>query len=85
MPYFWEYCRWEVEAFRRWRNETSRRLSKASSLLLGVFMFMFGFLKFFQPFRGCFVIQIQRRHLPQGTILAGKPGEMVTGCLFLLP
>lgn len=48
-------------------------------------MFMFGFLKFFQPFRGWFEIQIQQSHLPHEAILAGKLGEMVTGCLFLLP
>ena len=62
-----------------------RRLSKALSLFLGVLMFMFGFLKFFQPFRGWFEIQIQQSHLPHEAILAGKLGEMVTGCLFLLP
>jgi len=63
----------------------SRRLSKALSLLLGIWMFMFGFLKFFQPFSGWFGIQIQQSHLPHEAILAGKIGEMVTGCLFLLP
>jgi uncharacterized membrane protein YfcA len=48
-------------------------------------MFLFGLLKFFQPFRGWFAIQIQQSHLPHEAILAGKLGEMVTGCLFLLP
>ena len=62
----------------------SRRL-KVLSLLLGVWMFMLGFLKFFRPFRGWFDIQIQQSHLPHEAILAGKLGEMVTGCLFLLP
>jgi len=62
-----------------------RRLGKALSLFLGVLMFMFGFLKFFHPFRGWFEIQIQQSHLPHEAILAGKLGEMVTGCLFLLP
>jgi len=62
-----------------------RRLSKALSLFLGVLMFIFGFLKFFQPFHGWFEIQIQQSHLPHAAILAGKLGEMVTGCLFLLP
>jgi len=60
-------------------------LSKVLSLILGVLMFSFGFLKFFQPFRGWFEIQIQQSHLPHAAILAGKLGEMVTGCLFLLP
>jgi len=63
----------------------SRRLSKVLSLFLGVLMFLFGFLKFFQPFRGWFDIQIQHSHLPHEAILAGKLGEMVTGSLFLLP
>ena len=60
------------------------RLIKAVSLFLGVLMFMFGFLKFFQPFHGWFDIQIQQSHLPHEAILAGKLAEMVTGCLFLL-
>ena len=46
---------------------------------------MFGFLKFFQPFRGWFEIQIQQSHLPHEAILAGKVTEMITGVLFLLP
>ena len=46
---------------------------------------MFGFLKFFQPFRGWFEIQIQQSHLPHESILAGKVAEMITGFLFLLP
>ena len=48
-------------------------------------MFLFGFLKFFQPFRGWFEIQIQQSHLPHEAILAGKLTEMLTGVLFLLP
>jgi hypothetical protein len=58
---------------------------KVLSLLLGVQMFMFGILKFFQPFHGWFDIQIQQSHLPHAAILAGKLTEMVTGILFLLP
>ena len=63
----------------------SSRLSKILSLLLGVQMFMFGLLKFFQPFHGWFDTQIQQSHLPHEAILAGKLTEMVTGVLFLLP
>jgi hypothetical protein len=55
------------------------------TLLLGVWMFMFGFLKFFQPIRGWFDVQIQQSHLPHEAILVGKVSEMVTGSLFLLP
>jgi hypothetical protein len=63
----------------------TRRLIMPLSLFLGVLMFMFGFLKFFQPFRGWFDIQIQQSHLPHVAILVGKLTEMVTGGLFLLP
>ena len=63
----------------------SSRLSKVLSLLLGVQMFMFGFLKFFQPIRGWFDIQIQQSHLPHEAIIGGKVTEMITGALFLLP
>jgi hypothetical protein len=63
----------------------SSRLSKVLSLFLGVLMFMFGFLKFFQPFHGWFDIQIQQSHLPREAILVGKLAEMLTGVLFLLP
>ena len=48
-------------------------------------MFMFGFLKFFQPIRGWFDVQIQQSHLPHEAILAGKLTEMLTGVIFLLP
>jgi hypothetical protein len=63
----------------------SSRLSKVLSLLLGIQMFMFGFLKFFQPIRGWFDVQIQQSHLPHEAIIAGKLTEMLTGILFLLP
>jgi hypothetical protein len=48
-------------------------------------MFIFGFLKFFQPIHGWFEVQIQQSHLPHEAILAGKVTEMLTGILFLLP
>jgi len=48
-------------------------------------MFTFGFLKFFQPIRGWFDIQVQQSHLPHEAILAGKLTEMLTGIFFLLP
>jgi hypothetical protein len=70
---------------QKWRKKMSRRLVKPLSLFLGALMLLFGFLKFFPPFRGWFDIQIQQSHLPHEAIVAGKVGEMVTGCLFLLP
>ena len=61
------------------------RQLKVLTLLLGILMFMFGFLKFFHPFDGWFNIQVQQSHLPHAAVLAGKFGEMLTGGLFLLP
>jgi hypothetical protein len=61
------------------------RLIKPLSLVLGVVMFLFGFLKFFHPIDGWFDVQIQQSHLPHAAILAGKLGELTTGILFLLP
>jgi hypothetical protein len=58
---------------------------KVLTLLLGVWMFLFGFLKFFQPIRGWFDVQFQQSHLSQRLILPGKVSEMVVGILFLLP
>ena len=58
---------------------------KVLTLLLGAWMFTFGFLKFFQPIRGWFDVQIQQSHLPHQLILPGKVSEMVVGVLFLLP
>lgn len=63
----------------------STRINKVLALVLGIQMFMFGFLKFFQPFHGWFETQIQQSHLPHQAILAGKLTEMLTGILFLLP
>lgn len=63
----------------------TRRLIKPLSLLLGVWMFLFGLLKFFQPIRGWFDIQIQQSHLPHEAIFVGKVTEIITGTLFLLP
>jgi hypothetical protein len=63
----------------------SYRSIRYLSLLLGFWMFLFGFLKFFAPFNGWFDTQIQQSHLPHAAILAGKVSEMITGVLFLLP
>lgn len=49
--------------------------TKTLSIFLGVLIFMFGFLKFFQPFYGWFEIQIQKSGLPYEAILLGKLGE----------
>lgn len=56
------------------------------SLVLGLLMLTFGFLKVVNPtIDGWFHVQIQQSHLPHSAILMGKIAEIVTGILFLLP
>ena len=55
------------------------RLVKYNSILLGTAIFMFGLLKFFDPFRTWFHIQIAESGLPPFCIPLGMGGEMFTG------
>src|SRR6185369_12251206 len=56
------------------------------SVVLGLLMLTFGFLKFVSPtIDGWFHVQIQESHLPHSAILMGKIAEIMTGILFLLP
>ena len=56
------------------------------SLVLGLLMLTFGFLKFVSPtIDGWFHVQIQQSHLPHSAILMGKVAEIMTGILFVLP
>ena len=57
---------------------------KYNSTFLGVFMFLFGFLKFFEPFRTMFDVQITKSRLPRFSIPTGKAGEMSIGLGLLL-
>lgn len=54
-----------------------------NSLFLGLFMFAFGFLKLFEPFRTWFDVQITNSGLPRLSIPLGKVGEMAIGLGFL--
>ncbi|BBZ28900.1 hypothetical protein MMAD_31950 [Mycolicibacterium madagascariense] len=56
-----------------------------NSMFLGVFMFVFGVLKYFPPFRTMFDVQITESHLPRLSIPLGKVGEMAIGGGLLLP
>src|SRR5262245_62194757 len=63
-----------------------RSVKARLSLVLGLLMFTFGFLKFVSPtIDGWFHVQIQQSHLPHSTILVGKITEIMTAILFLLP
>ena len=68
------------------RSRLFRSAKTRLSLVLGLLMFTFGFLKFVNPtIDGWFHVQIQQSHLPHSAILMGKTAEIMTGILFLLP
>lgn len=52
---------------------------KYNSMFLGTAMFSFGFLKFFEPFRTWFAIQITKSGLPRFSIPMAIAGEMSIG------
>jgi hypothetical protein len=64
---------------------TSLKRLKRLSIALGVFMFLFGFLKLFPPFSGWFHTQIVNSGLPLISIPFGKFTEMLVGLMFLIP
>lgn len=59
------------------------KYSKAISLFLGLSMFRFGFLKFFDPFKGWYSVQISESGLGFGSYVMGILGELVVGRIFL--
>lgn len=61
------------------------KVLRYNSIFLGVFMFLFGFLKYFEPFRTMFDTQITQSGLPRLSIPMGKIGEMAIGLGLLLP
>lgn len=61
------------------------RVLAYNSMFLGVFMFLFGLLKFFEPFRTMFDVQIAKSGLPPVSIPFGKAVEMAIGLGLLLP
>ena len=68
------------------RSQFFRSAKRRLSLVLGLLMLTFGFLKFVNPvIDGWFHVQIQHSHLPHLAILMGKITEIMTGILFLLP
>ncbi len=68
------------------RSRLFRSAKTRLSLVLGLLMLTFGFLKFVNPtIDGWFHVQIQQSQLPHSAILTGKIGEIMTGTLFLLP
>lgn len=66
------------------KQTEDNKVLKYNSMFLGVFMFLFGFLKFFEPFHTMFDVQITNSGLPKFSIPLGKAGEMAIGLGLLL-
>jgi len=60
------------------------KILRYNSVFLGTVIFMFGFLKFFDPFRTWFHIQIANGGLPPFCIPLGMAAEMSIGLSLLL-
>ena len=60
------------------------RILKYNSIFLGTVIFMFGFVKFFEPFNTWFHIQIANSGLPPFSIPLGMASEMSIGLCLLL-
>ncbi|MFI5347044.1 MAG: hypothetical protein ACHQ51_11785 [Elusimicrobiota bacterium] len=58
---------------------------KGLSIVLGIWMFLFGFLKLFHPFSGWFHTQIQNSGLPLISIPFGIATEILVGLMYLIP
>lgn len=61
------------------------KISKIISGFLGISMFMFGILKFVNPFKGWYITQVETSELPFQTLSywLGQFGEIIIGLLFL--
>jgi len=55
------------------------------NVFLGATILLFGFLKFFSPFRDWYKAQLETSGLPQFLYPVGIGDEIVTGVAFLLP
>jgi hypothetical protein len=58
---------------------------KIVSIILGTWMFLFGFLKLFPPISGMFRTQITNSGLPSISIPMGISTEILVGLMFLIP
>jgi hypothetical protein len=74
----------ETEKERAMRNPSENKIVKYNSWFLGTVIFLFGFLKFFDPFRTWFHIQIAKSGLPPLAVPLGMAGEMSIGLSLLL-
>jgi hypothetical protein len=66
------------------RNTSENKVLKYNSRFLGTVIFMFGFLKFFEPFHTWFHIQIAKSGLPPLGFPLGIAGEISIGLSLFL-
>jgi hypothetical protein len=66
------------------RSTSQNKVLKYNSRFLGTMIFMFGFLKLFEPFHTWFHIQIAQSGLPPLGIPVGIAGEISIGLSLLL-
>jgi len=66
------------------RDTSENKVLKYNSRFLGTVIFVFGFLKFFEPFHTWFHIQIAKSGLPPLSVPLGMAAEMSIGLSLLL-
>lgn len=59
------------------------KVIKVTSWFLGISMFMFGFLKFFNPFKAWYTLQISGSGLSSTSYIMGIAGELTIGIVLL--
>jgi hypothetical protein len=59
------------------------KVSDRLGLFLGATIFLFGFLKLFDPFHSWFQVQMANSGLPAGSFVMGIAGEIATGLALL--
>ena len=64
-------------------TSTKENAANIVALTLGVIIFAFGFLKFFDPFNSWFHAQIAGSGLPPGAIPLGITGELAIGLVLI--
>lgn len=65
------------------KTASDNKILRYNSMFLGSTMFLFGFLKFFEPFRTWFDVQITKSGLPRFSIPIGIAGEISLGLSLL--
>ena len=65
-------------------NAGNEKIANVIALGLGVAIFMFGFLKLFEPIHTWFHVQVTNSHLPPGSFVMGIASELAIGTAFVV-